>query len=109
MNYALKEANDTKLYQKKEKERVLYLQEKMGKTILKLATLKNSARLNMKQIREEHNKALSAAKDNGKTENIEEIENLCQLMEGKKGDVKKIGEEWDMLMEQIKSLKNSFN
>ena len=49
--------------------------------------------LNMKRIREEHNKALSAAKDNGTTETIEEIENLCQLMEGKKGDVKKIGEE----------------
>ena len=30
-------------------------------------------------------------------------------MEGKKGDVMKIGEEWYMLMEQLKALEHSFN
>ena len=34
---------------------------------------------------------------------------MCQIMEDKKGDVMKIGEEWDMLMEKLKALQQSFN
>ena len=44
--YALKKANDAKLDQKEVKEQVLNAQEQMGKTIVKLATLKSSAGLN---------------------------------------------------------------
>ena len=54
LNYALKEANYTKLVQKEEKDKVLDLKEKMEKTILKIATLKSYTRLNMQQLREEH-------------------------------------------------------
>ena len=50
---------------------MIYLQELMDIIILKLSTLKISARLNMKQIREENNEALDVAKDNGATEFIE--------------------------------------
>ena len=46
-NYALKEANYSKLSQKEEKYQVLGLQECMDKTILKLATLKISTHFNM--------------------------------------------------------------
>ena len=53
----------------------------MGKIIQKLATLKISARLNMQWLREEHDKDLHTAKDNGTTENIEELDKLCQIME----------------------------
>ena len=70
-NYALKEANDAKLSHKQEKYQVIYLQELMDIIILKLSTLKISARLNMKQIREENNEAPDVAKDNGATEFIE--------------------------------------
>ena len=45
----------------------------------------------------------------GTTEGIVELYKLCQIMEDKKGDVMKIGEEWDMLMEQLEALKHSFN
>ena len=31
------------------------------------------------------------------------------MMEDKKGDVIKIGEVWDMIMEQLKALQNIFN
>ena len=65
----------------------------MGKKILKLATLNSSARLNMQRLREEHEKAPNAARDNGTTETIKEIDKLRQIMEDKKGDVMKIGEE----------------
>ena len=81
----------------------------MGEIVLKLATLKILAHLNIQWLREDHNKELNAAKYNGTTETIEELYKLCQIMEDKKGDVMKIGEEWDMLMEKLKALQQSFN
>ena len=45
--YALKEANDGNLDQKEEKNQLLDFQERMGKIILKLATLKISVCLNI--------------------------------------------------------------
>ena len=48
----------------------------MDKTILKLATLKNSSHFNMQQLIEEHDEGLNAAKDNGTTENIKELDKL---------------------------------
>ena len=45
----------------------------MDKTILKLATLNNSARLNMQRLREERDEALNDAKDNDTTKTIEEL------------------------------------
>ena len=45
--YTLKEANDVNLYQKEEDNQLLNFQERMGKIILKLATLKISVRLNI--------------------------------------------------------------
>ena len=71
MNQALKEDIDVKLAQREERDQVLDLQEYMDKTILKLSTLKSSTRLNMQQLREEHDEALNAANDNGETETIE--------------------------------------
>ena len=56
----------------------------MVKTILKLSTLKISASLNMQRLREEHNKELHDAKDEGPTETIEEIDKLRQITEYKK-------------------------
>ena len=56
----------------------------MGKTILKLATLKSSNPLHMQQMREGYDKALNYAKENGTTETIEELEKLHQIMEEKK-------------------------
>ena len=91
--YALKEANGEKLYQKEEKDHVLNFQERMGKIILKLATLKISACLNMQRLREEPNGELNYAKDNGTTETIEELDKLFKILEDKKCDVMKIGEE----------------
>ena len=76
MNYELKEVNDAKSNQKKEKYQVLDLQELMAKISLKLETLKISAHLNMQQLKEEHDEALNAANDNGTTENIEELDKL---------------------------------
>ena len=58
-------------------------QERMGKKILKPATLKSSDHLNMQQLREEHDKGLNDAKENGTTENIEELDKLCKTLEGK--------------------------
>ena len=52
----------------------------------KLATLKISACLNMKRLIEEHNEALNDVKDNVTTENIEELDKLCHILEYKKGD-----------------------
>ena len=46
MIYALKEANDEKLDQKEVKEQALNAQEQIGRTIVKLSTLKTSAGLN---------------------------------------------------------------
>ena len=83
LNYALKEANDAKLPQKEEKGQVLDFQESMDKIILKIAILKSSTRLNMQQLIEEDDEALSATNDNGKTENIEELDKLSQTLEDK--------------------------
>ena len=80
-----------------EKDQVLDLQERMDKTILKLATLKSSARLNMQRLREEHNEALNAAKDNGATETIEELDKLRQVLEDRKCDAMNIDKKRDML------------
>ena len=52
---------------------------------------------------------MNSAKDNGTTETIEKIDKLCQIMQDKTFDVTKIGEELDMLMEQLKALQQSFN
>ena len=51
LNCALKEANDEKPVQTKEKDHVLYFQERMDKTILKPETIKISARLNVQLLR----------------------------------------------------------
>ena len=51
-NYALKQANDVKLAHKQQRDQVIYFQERMDKTILKLSTLNSFARLNMKILRE---------------------------------------------------------
>ena len=56
----------------------------MGNKILKLATLKSSNPLHMQQLREGYDKVLNAAKDNGTTETIEELEKLHQIMEEKR-------------------------
>ena len=74
----------------------------MVKIILRLATLKISAHLNIQWLREDHDKELNSAKDKGTTETIEELDKLCQIMEDKKGDVMKISEEWDMLMKNVR-------
>ena len=70
-NYALKEDNDEKLDQKEYKYQVLDLQECMDKTIVKLETLKISARLNIQKLIEEHHEALNSDKDSGTTGIIE--------------------------------------
>ena len=64
----------------------------MGKTILELSALNSYTCFNMHWMREEHKKALNAAKENGTTETIEELDKLRQIMEDKKSDVMKIGE-----------------
>ena len=69
-NYAHKEANDAKLAHKEDKYQVLVFQERMGKTILKQATLKSYTCFNMQKLREEHNAVLNSDKDNGTTETI---------------------------------------
>ena len=81
----------------------------MGKIILKLATLKISACLNMQWLKEEHDKELNSAKENGTTETIKELDRLCQILEDKKDDVMKIGDEWDILTELLKLLQQGFN
>ena len=90
MNCALKEANDKKLDQKEEKDQVLDLHEQMGKTILKLGTLKISECLNIQKLIEEHNEALNASKDNGTTETIEELYKLRKTLEYKKVMLRKL-------------------
>ena len=52
LNCALKEANDVKPEQGKEKNQVIDLQARMYKTVLNLATLKSSTRSNMQKLRE---------------------------------------------------------
>ena len=47
---------------------------------------------------------LNVSKYNGTTETIEELEKLLQILEDKKGDVIKTGQEQDILMEQLKEL-----
>ena len=51
-------------------------------------------------LRKEHYEALNSTKDNDTTEIIEELERLRQILEDKKGDMMKIGEEQDMLMKK---------
>ena len=43
--------------------------------------MKRSIHLNTQQLREEHDKALNAAKENGTTETIEELDKLSQNLE----------------------------
>ena len=81
MNYVLKEANDEKLDQKEWKDKVINLQKQMGKTTLKLGTLKISDSLNMKRLKEEHKESLNTAKKNGTRETIEEPDKLSQILE----------------------------
>ena len=88
---------------------MLVFQERMGKTILKQETLKSYTCLNMQKLREEHNAVLNSDKDNGTTETIEQLDKLHQILEDKIGDVMEIGEEQDMLREQPKSLRHTFN
>ena len=45
--------------------------------------MKRSIHLNTQQLREEHDKALNAAKENGTTETIEELDKLSQNLEDK--------------------------
>ena len=52
----------------------------MEKIILKIETLKSFTLLNMQRLREEHDEALNAAKANGTTETIEEIDKLSQTL-----------------------------
>ena len=63
----------------------------------------------MNQLKEEHDGALNDAKDNGTTENIEELDKLRQNPEDKKFDVMEICDEQDMLMDKLKALQHSFN
>ena len=83
LNYVLKDANDEKLSQREEKYQVLDFQERMEKTILKLATLKRSTHFSMQQLIEEEDEALNVAKDNGTTETIEELDKLSRTLEEK--------------------------
>ena len=62
---------------------MLDLKEHTDKIIPKVATLKSSTHLNMQQLREEHDEALNASKDNGTAETIEELDKLCQTLEEK--------------------------
>ena len=77
----MKEANVKILVQKEEKDQVLGFQEPMDKTILKLTTLESPECLNIQIVREEHDGALNAAKDNGTTETIEELDRFRQTLE----------------------------
>ena len=63
----------------------------------------------MQQLREKHDEALNATKNNGTTETIKELDKLRQTLEEKRGDVMEIGEERNMLMEQLTVLNQSFN
>ena len=82
--YEMKNSNDGNWGQKEEKNHLLILQEQMIKIILKISTLKISVRLNIHWLREEHDKDLNAAKENGTTETIEELDKLCHILEDKK-------------------------
>ena len=76
----MKQANNEKLAQKQENDGVIDLQERMDKIILKVATLKSSARLNMQQLVEVHDEVMNDSKDNGTTETIEELYKLRQTL-----------------------------
>ena len=65
--------------------------------------------MNIQWQREKHDKELNASKDNGTTKTIEELDKFYQIMEDKKNDDMKIGEEWDILIEQLKELQQIFN
>ena len=85
--YALKEDNDAKLNQKEVKEQALNAQDQIGRTIVKLATLKTSAGLNTSVLREEHDEAINTSKDNCTTETIEKLEKWHQTLKDNKGYV----------------------
>ena len=78
--YEIKEADDGNLDQKEEKNQLLNFQERMGKIILKLATLKISFRLNIQWMREEQYENLNSSMDNGTTETIKEIDKLYHIL-----------------------------
>ena len=69
--------------QKEEKGQVFDLKELMERKILRLSTLKSSTHLSMQRLREEHDKVMNYAKDNGTAETIEEIDKLSQNIEDK--------------------------
>ena len=52
---------------------------------------------------------LNSDKDNGTTETFEELDKLSQILEDKKGDYLKIGEDRDMLREKIIARQHNFN
>ena len=54
-----------------------------GTNPLNLSTLKSSTYLNMQQKIEEYDKAMNDAKENGKTETIEELDKLSHILEYK--------------------------
>ena len=97
------------MYQKDENDQVLDLRERTDKKIIKIATLKSSTHLNMQQMREVHNEALNATKDNGTTETTKELDRLRQTLEAKKVDSTEIGKEKEMIMKKLKTLHQSFN
>ena len=81
----------------------------IGETIVKLETLKISARLNIQKLIEEHHEALNSDKDSGTTVIIESLDKLGLTLEGGKGDVMEIGEQKDIIMKQLKALRKGFN
>ena len=89
-NYVLEEDNYLHLDQREEKNQFLILQERMVKITLKLATLKISVHLNIQLLKGKHDKDLNAAKDNGTTETIEELDKLYQILEDKKVMLRKL-------------------
>ena len=74
----------------------------------KRATLKSSVCLNKQVLREEHDEAMNTTKDNGTTYTIVEIEKLHQNVDDKIGDVMKIGEEQNMLLEKTEGIETYF-
>ena len=57
--------------------------------------------MNIQRLIKRHNKSLDPANDNVTTENIEELDKLHQILEEKQGDAMEIGEERDIIMEQL--------
>ena len=82
-NYALRENNYSNWIRNRIRTKCLICKN-AWKKILRLATLKSSARLNLQGLREEHDEILNAAKNNGTTETIEELDKLRQILKDKK-------------------------